>query len=435
MAIKFPRVKGESIQNLLTRGYLMTSFLRQKAGLSPDSHRPFITQLLGKGAVFVRGDEGVKFFYDTDLIKRDGAMPKFVQFPLFGNGAVHTLDDEAHRVRKNAMADVAYEDDQVEDFKPYVAEEVDRMHQKWIASHKPGDVHADAALAFGRAAFRWAGIKVSDKDMNSVIRQLNRLLDKFGKVTGTPIAVFERFRTNKFYREYIEKARAGEVEVPKNSAVEHMANLRDENGELVDAQVAGVELQNLTRPTVAVGRFAAFAAVALAEHPEWIERIRNAAKDADGFKGDVKEAFAFAEETRRAFPFVPMLPGFARKETEVSGCPVHKGQRVIIDIVGTLNSPKEWKTPATFDPERFMDYENQADTESITSFIPQGGAEVRTGHRCPGEKIAVAALASAVEVLTRPGVEISTDREDTTFDWTTVLTRPSTGVRVTAEKA
>ena len=422
MAIKFPRVKGEQSLKILTKGYLMPSVLRKQAGLSPDSHRPFTTRLLGKGAVIVRGDEGVDFFYDSDNIERDGAMPKFVQFPLFGNGAVHTLDGEDHRVRKNAMADMAYEDDRVAQFEPLVAEEVDRMYRQWASQHQPGDVHADMALAFGRAAFRWAGIRVSDKETDRVVRQLNRLLDTFGKVTSTPIAIFERFRTNKFYREYIEKARAGEVEVPQDSVVEHMANLRDKNGELVDAQIAGIELQNLTRPTIAVGRFAAFAAVALVEHPEWAERIRN---------GEGHEAVAFAQETRRAFPFVPMLPGFARKDAEVSGCPVHKGQRVILDIVGTLNSPKEWKTPGSFDPERFMDYPAQKDAESITSFIPQGGADVRSGHRCPGEKIAVAALSSAVEMLSRPDVQISTDREDTTFDWTKILTRPDTGVRVT----
>ena len=78
-----------------------------------------------------------------------------------------------------------------------------------------------------------------------------------------------------------------------------------------------------------------------------------------------------------------------------------------------------------------MDYPAQKDAESITSFIPQGGADVRSGHRCPGEKIAVAALSSAVEMISRPDVQISTDREDTTFDWTKILTRPDTGVRVT----
>lgn len=57
---------------------------------------------------------------------------------------------------------------------------------------------------------------------------------------------------------------------------------------------------------------------------------------------------------------------------------------------------------------------------------------MRTGHRCPGEKITVAALAATVVVMCRPGVVISSDVEDTTFPWTRMLTRPATGVRISA---
>ena len=66
------------------------------------------------------------------------------------------------------------------------------------------------------------------------------------------------------------------------------------------------------------------------------------------------------------------------------------------------------------------------------AFIPQGGGDVRAGHRCPGEKIAVTALSAAVAALCRPGVHISGETEDRTFPWTQMLTRPSTGVRVSA---
>ena len=163
-------------------------------------------------------------------------------------------------------------------------------------------------------------------------------------------------------------------------------------------------MQNLTRPTVAVSRFAAFAAVALVEHPEWVERIR-------GESGD-ELAVAFAQEVRRTYPFVPMLPALTTQDTEFAGCPVKKGQRVLLDLLGTNTAPSEW--------------------EKLTAFIPQGGGEVRSGHRCPGEKITVTALAAAVSTLCRPEVEIAGETEDLTFPWTKMLTRPATGVRVSA---
>lgn len=424
------RVRTEQALEFLRSGYLFASRVRQKAGVPATSHDPVALTMLGKTSVLVRGAEGVKFFYDTDLMKRDGAMPRFIQLPLFGAGAVHTLDGEAHRVRKNALADMAYDDRRVADFQRLVAEELDAMHRRWTGGS--GTVHDDAALAFGRAALRWAGVELPDRQMDRRVRQMNRLLDTFGRPSRNPVAMAERIRLDRWATRLIRDVRAGEVRADPDSVLAHMAELRDDRGEPVEDKVAAVELQNLTRPTVAVGRFAAFAAVALVEHPEWVDRIREASERAGGSVTDVPEAVAFAQEVRRTYPFVPMLPALATKDTEISGCPVRKGQRVLLDFVGTLTSPSEWDDAGSFDPERFLPYDGVKAAESITAFIPQGGADVRTGHRCPGEKIAVAALAAAVAVMCRPGVRISSDVEDTTFPWTRMLTRPETGVRVSA---
>ena len=411
----------------LRSGYLFASRIRQKAGVAGTSHAPVTLTMLGKTSHLVRGAEGVRLFYDSTRIKRDGAMPKFIQVPLFGNGAVHTLDGEEHQVRKKAMADLAYDDARVADFTDLVGDELENTHRRWIADG--GTVHEDTAVAFGRAAFRWAGIPLSDEEMDRRARQMNRLLDTFGRLRTNPVAAFERRRLNKWATGLIEQVRAGDIEAPADSVLAHMADLRGIDGERVDAAVAGVELQNLTRPTVAVGRFAAFAATALVEHPEWAERIRAAAGDR---LTDVPEAVAFAQEVRRTHPFVPMLPGLLTQDTELSGCPMKKGQRVLLDFVGTLTSPREWDNAASFDPERFLPYDGVEEAEAIEAFIPQGGAGVYTGHRCPGEKIAVAALSAATVLLTRPTVEISTDVEDLTFPWTQMLTRPATGVRIQA---
>lgn len=423
------RVRTEQAPGFLRWGYLFASRLREKAGLPATSHTPLSLTLLGRTAVLVRGAEGVRFFYDNDLMERHGAMPKPVQLPLFGEGAVHTLDGEAHRVRKNALADMAYDDGRVADFQRLVAEELETVHGRWQA--EAGNVHDDTALAFGRAALRWAGVELSDTEMNRRVRQMNRLLDTFGQLSRNPVAMVERVRLDRWATQLIQDVRSGRVTAAPDSVLAHMADLRDEHGDLVEDKVAAVELQNLTRPTVAVGRFAAFAAAALVKHPDWAERIREAAEQADSLH-DVPEAVAFAQEVRRTHPFVPMLPALAKKDTEISGCPVKKGQRVLLDFVGTLTSPTEWRDAGSFDPERFLPYDGVEAAESITAFIPQGGGDVRTGHRCPGEKITVAALAAAVVVMCRPGVVISSDVEDTTFPWTRMLTRPATGVRISA---
>lgn len=400
--------------NFLRSGYLFTSRLRRKAGLAPNSDDPVRLRMLGRRSLLVRGSEGVKFFYDTDRIKRSGAMPMFIRGPLFGLGAVHGLDGEEHTVRKNLLTDLAYDDARVAEFAELVTEELEKQVGRWRTS--PGNVYDDLALVYGRAAFRWAGLPLSLREMETQSRRMSRLLDTFGQPSRNPVAWVERARTDRVFTRMIGDVRAGTLTVEEDSVIARVAELPDTSD-----HTAAVELQNLTRPTVAVSRFAAFAAVALVEHPEWVERIR-------GESGD-KLAVAFAQEVRRTYPFVPMLPALTTQDTAFAGCPVKKGQRVLLDLLGTNTAPSEWENAEAFDPERFLGVD---DAEKLTAFIPQGGGEVRSGHRCPGEKITVTALAAAVSTLCRPEVEIAGETEDLTFPWTKMLTRPATGVRVSA---
>lgn len=419
------RVMTDQSLDFLRSGYLFASRVRGRAGLDPDSQAPVRLRLMGRRAVLLRGVEGVRHFYDAGKVKRDGAMPGFIRLPLFGAGAVHGLDGRAHEVRKKAMTDLAYDDARVARFADLVADELEEMLARWARSGS-GTVHEDAATAFGRAAFRWAGLSLTPAESDRRARQMNRLLDTFGRIATNPVAMAERVRLDRWATGLIRDVRSGRLRADPDSVLSAMADLRDEDGSLVGDRTAAVELQNLTRPTVAVGRFAAFAAVALVENPGWAGRIRGSSAEA-GRLTEVPEAVAFAQEVRRVYPFVPMLPALATRDFEVQGCPVRKGQRVLLDLLGTDTDPHHWRDAAEFDPERFMDVD---DAEDLEAFIPHGGGGVRSGHRCPGEKIAVTALSAAVAALCRPGVRISVDRDDLTFPWTQMLTRPATGVRV-----
>lgn len=416
-----PRVSGDRTIQFLTDGYLLPSNLRTTAGLEPESMCPVTTKLLGQDATIVRGSAGIDLFYDEDVMQREGAMPPVIGDALVGKGAVHNLDGEEHKVRKAQMAAMAYEDERVAEFAPLVAEEVERAVAGWEGAQ--GNVFEDLSLAFGRAAFRWAGIDLPAENTDELVGRMITLLDNFGTATGTPRAFWQRRQLDNWAEALITDVREGRITARPDCVLEHMAQLTDASGERVDARTAGIELQNLTRPTVAVGFFASFAAVALAENPQWRTRINESETG--------REAFAFAQEVRRFYPFVPMFPAKATKDTEFEGCPIHQGQRVILDFVGTLHSAEEWDNPASFDPERFMAYETQSEAETIKPFIPQGGADVRTGHRCPGEKIAVTALSAAVEALARPEVRISAEAIDTNYSMTEILARPKSGVRVT----
>lgn len=57
-----------------------------------------------------------------------------------------------------------------------------------------------------------------------------------------------------------------------------------------------------------------------------------------------------------------------------------------------------------------------------TKFMFEDALIVRTGHRCPGEKLAVTALSTTVAAMSRPEVQISSDKADTTSPMDTMLT-------------
>lgn len=51
-------------------------------------------------ATCIHGREAAQIFCDTDKFQRHAVLPRRVVTSLFGKGAIHTLDDAAHRQRK-----------------------------------------------------------------------------------------------------------------------------------------------------------------------------------------------------------------------------------------------------------------------------------------------------------------------------------------------
>lgn len=70
----------------------------------------FETRLLLQKVVCLHGPEAAALFYDTDRFKRTGAIPKRVQKSLLGENGVQTMDDAAHRHRKQMFMSVMSQD-------------------------------------------------------------------------------------------------------------------------------------------------------------------------------------------------------------------------------------------------------------------------------------------------------------------------------------
>ncbi|MGR6740658.1 cytochrome P450 [Microbacterium sp. F1-18] len=386
--------------------------------------------LLGDPAIFVRGAEGVEVFYDEDRVHRHGAMPGIVQETLFGHGSVHSLDGQDHRHRKATFLDVAYEDEQVERLRPHLVAQWRSEIDEWVAG---GDRSAyDAAVgAFGRAVMQWAGLPGTPAAKTRWAARLAQIVDGFG-VPYSPeylLAWVNRRWSDRHAQHLIEAVRDGDLDSDPGTALDAWAWHRDRAGVLLPARLAGIELQNSMRPMIAVARFVAFAAKELHDRPEWRQRIAAETAERETLDGGPL-AVAFAQEVRRTAPFVPMLPARAVADIELDGQRVAAGGRIVLDILGTNLDDRSWERAGEFTPERFIGVD---DYEALPAFIPHGGADVATGHRCPGEKLAIAGLATAIAALSHPGVTILGDGLE--VNTRRLPTKPASGGRVRATGA
>lgn len=414
--------------DLLRDGYTFADTVRARTG--DVTARAVALKLMGAPAVLIRGTEAVRFFYDTDRFHRTGAMPAAIKAPLFGCGAVHGLDDDAHRHRKQLFLQ-ATEPARV----AALVEAVDQQWSQALENADTIDVYQASMGVFGAAVLSWAGTGMDARAMEERARRLATIVEGFG-TPGLPWvqAMLARRDSDAWARRLIRRTRT-RTEHPDQPAngesrtgdatgptpvLELVASHRDPQGRLLDEHIAGVELQNVIRPTIAVSRFAAFIALALHEHPHWVPRLRTETARRGSTLGG-PEAVAFAHEVRRVYPFVPMLPARARCPLEWGGHRIRTGQRVLLDILGTNNDPGEWDRPHDFDPGRFLGLE----AKQIENFVPQGGGSPDSGHRCPGEDITVGLMAVTAAHLARRNW--TTDQYGMDFDLHRMPTRPRGG--------
>jgi fatty-acid peroxygenase len=337
--------------------------------------------LLGRPAALVGGPEGVRRFYDPRL-RRHGAIPLPVRRVLFGAGTVHGLDDAEHHARKALFLDVL-----TPDRVAALGRRSDRLWPVAMSGWGPEVVLFDEAVqVIGAAVLPWAGIPLAPGEGSRRARQLAAVVDGFA-TPGRPYAraVAARAALDRWSRGLVRRTRAGAVTPPAGTALRVVADAP------LPVRAAATELLNVVRPTVATAWFAAYAGQAVAEHPDLRERIA---------AGDHVAAYAFAQEVRRRYPFVPVLAAKARHRQDVLGVPVPRGGLVVLDVHGTDHDPAWWPDPEAFRPERFLDPATPLEPDAL---VPQGGGRAATGHRSPGESVVLSQRMSAVRALAGAG--------------------------------
>ncbi|MGW6538161.1 cytochrome P450 [Streptomyces sp. NPDC055051] len=407
---------SDSTLALLARGYAwLPDRMRDTDG------GPVRTRLLGRPTVALRGPDAIDHFYDERNVRRASALPGPVLDTLFGRGAVHTLDGEAHRVRKAMFLATLKDGAGVAALAEHVARHWSESVDDW-RDGRPVVLFDETALILARSVCAWAGIPLSGEAVRRLAVDCTAMVDGFAAPGPRHVrARRARARQEDVLVGLVEAARAtGELTSDKGTAFETVVWHREAGGELTDSRTAAVELLNIIRPTVAIAWFAAFAAHALHRWPHHREALR---KDEDR-----QYARAFAHEVRRFYPFAPFVGGLAATDLTWRGETIAEDTLILLDVYGYHHDPVMWTNPYRFDPGRFTGREPGAD-----ELIPQGGGDPAQGHRCPGEDVTVAVLSTLAKRLADLDHEVPA--QDLSIPLSRIPTRPRSGFVLTVTGA
>ncbi|NJR41020.1 MAG: cytochrome P450 [Leptolyngbyaceae cyanobacterium CSU_1_4] len=373
--------KDRSIDNtvsLVREGY---RFISNRC----DRHQTniFQTQILLQKTICLRGEAAAKVFYDNEKFLRHNAMPKRLQKTLVGEGGVQSLDGETHRVRKQIFMSLMTPE-RMANLAELTRQEWQVASQQWELGDRV--VLLDAAhQILCRAVCAWAGVPLPGAEVHQRTQALAAMIDGAG---GIAFRYFQarqgREQTERWIGKVIDKIREHELEVPEDSAAYAFALYRTPEGNLLDRHGAVVDLINILRPVVAIARYIMFAALALHEHPECHQKLKDEANYRE----------LFTQEVRRFYPFFPLIAARTRHAFEWQDYHFPKGVQVLLDLYGTNHDPELWENAEEFRPERFRQW-----NESSFNFIPQGGGDYYTGHRCPGEWITIQVMETALDFL------------------------------------
>src|SRR5215217_9609429 len=142
--------RPENALQLMTRGYGWLPDRRRALG-----RRTVTARLGGLPVTGIEGPDAARFLYDENHVHRAHAIPEPVQATLFGKGAVHSLDGEAHRVRKAMFVALLMREDGIGSLVQQVVAAWDDAVGEW--ARRPQIVLFDAAAeVIAGAVCRWA---------------------------------------------------------------------------------------------------------------------------------------------------------------------------------------------------------------------------------------------------------------------------------------
>lgn len=409
---EFPRDKGldHTLEVLLKEGYAY--ILDTKKELNSNV---FETRLLGEKAICLSGVEAAELFYDNEKFTRKDAMPNRVLDTLFGQDGVQTLNDEAHDHRKELFMPLLSKE-VIQDFHRIAKNQWTLATNKWTGMDEV-TLYEDAQEILTRIACEWLGVPVKEDDYRDLADDLTNMFEAAAKVGPAHHAGKKsRKKREQWLTDFVKDVRNDKVELPQEKAIHQFIWHKDLHDQLLEPEVVAVEILNILRPMVAVAVYINFVALALHDFPEQKEQI---------LENDQQYTRYFAQEVRRFYPFFPFAGARVKKDFEWNGYTFEKQTLTLLDLYGTNHDETIWDNPESFNPKRFQNRE-----ENAYDFIPQGGGDYLTGHRCPGELVTIEMMKMALHFFVNH-IDYDLPQQDFSYSMTEMPSVPKDHIILT----
>jgi len=403
-----PREKGiDHSVNLFREGYMF--ILNRRRSFNTNI---FEIRLLGKKTICMGGKKAAEIFYDTEKFKRKNAAPNRVVQTLFGKNGVQTLDGQAHKLRKEMFMSIMTPHD-LENLTDIMRKQWELSAEKWEQVDQI-TFYEEVKVMLCRTACQWAGVPVQEDEVKKLTKDLGAMFESPAAIGPAHWAGRNaRNQVEKWLSETVHKVRDEQITPAEKTALSKFTWHRDLNGELLDPNIVAVELLNILRPIVAISIYISFTALAIHHHPQEQEKLKS---------GDERYVQMFIQEVRRFYPFFPFLVALVKKEFNWDGYQFEEGTLTLLDLYGTNHDSEIWDNPDTFDPERFVEWE-----ESLFSFIPQGGGDYFMGHRCAGELVTTTIMKVSLDYMLNQ-IAYGVPNQDLSYSMVNIPSIPSSGI-------
>lgn len=374
----------------------------------------FETRLLGKKAICMGGKEAAEIFYDPEKFKRESSAPNRIKQTIFGKSGVQTLDGEDHKHRKEMFMSLMSPNN-LNRLTKIVKEEWETTAEKWSQKDQV-ILYEEVQKMLCRAACRWAGVPVSEDQIDSLTNDLEAMYESAAAIGPDHWKGRNaRNRVEKWLQEMINKVRDGEIQPPEETALHRFASYRNLDGNLLDTETAAVEVINILRPIVAISIFINFLVLALHHYPEERKKLET---------GEEKYAEMFIQEVRRYYPFFPLIAALVKKDFTWNNYQFEKDTLTFLDLYGTNHDPQLWENPDVFNPNRFADWGG-----SPFGFIPQGGGDYMMGHRCAGEWVTIEVMKASLDFFIN-GINYDIPDQDLSYSMVSIPSIPNSKIMI-----